>query len=413
MGRITELIDKKCPNGVPYRRFDEVCTLNARIGWQRLTKAEYKQSGEYMLITGTDFTLEHTINFDTCVYVSEDRYLQDKKIQLKDGDILITKDGTIGKVAQVAGLTMPATLNGGVFVVRPKNDDIDNRFLLHFLLSGHFQRVVDQQKTGSTISHLTQGLFSRLEIPIPPLDVQKEIVKVLDVFEESTIALNKELLNECSARRKQYRYYLNSFFDNQDGNLKPLSKVGTMTRGKRFVHKDAVDEGVPCIHYGEIYTHYGVYADSVKSHIREELGPKMRYAHSGDVIIVGAGENNIDIGIGVAWEGKEDVAVHDACYTYSHGENPRYISYYLRSDMYHKQIKRFVSEGKICSISAENLGKALIPIPTMKYQTRVVELLSKIEKQSNEIEIELMKETEAREKQYRYYRDRILDFRKA
>ena len=116
MSKLDELLRELCPDGVEYKRFDEVCTLNARIGWQRLTKAEYMSKGDYLLITGTDFTETHEIDYSTCVYVTEERYKQDSKIQLKNGDILITKDGTLGKVAQVKGLEMPATLNGGVFV---------------------------------------------------------------------------------------------------------------------------------------------------------------------------------------------------------------------------------------------------------------------------------------------------------
>lgn len=79
MSRLDELIKKLCPNGVEYRRFDEVCNMHARIGWQRLTKAEYKSSGKYMLITGTDFTCNYEINYNSCVYVSENRYIQGKK----------------------------------------------------------------------------------------------------------------------------------------------------------------------------------------------------------------------------------------------------------------------------------------------------------------------------------------------
>ena len=205
MSKLDELIKEYCPDGVEYKRFDEACTLHARIGWQRLTKAEYRDSGDYMLITGTDFTSIHTVDYNTCVYVSKERYEQDAKIQIKEGDILITKDGTLGKVAQVTNLPMPATLNGGVFVVRCKDDSLENRFILHFLLSGHFQKVVDQQKTGSTISHLTQGLFSRLLLPVPPLEVQREIVRVLDKF----TLLTAELTAELTARKKQYEYYRN------------------------------------------------------------------------------------------------------------------------------------------------------------------------------------------------------------
>lgn len=195
MSKLDEMIRELCPDGVEYKRFDEVCTLNARIGWQRLTKAEYMSKGDYLLITGTDFTETHEIDYSTCVYVTEERYKQDLKIQLKNGDILITKDGTLGKVAQVKGLEMPATLNGGVFVVRCKDGSLENRFILHYLLSNHFQSVVEQQKTGSTISHLTQTLFSRLMIPIPPLEIQREIVRILDNFTELT------------ARKTQYSFY--------------------------------------------------------------------------------------------------------------------------------------------------------------------------------------------------------------
>ena len=103
-----------------------------------------------------------------------------------------------------------------------------------------------------------------------------------------------------------------------------------------------MEEGVPCIHYGELYTYYGVHASIAKSHIREELRDKMRYAHKGDVIIVGAGENNVDIGVGVAWEGDENIAVHDACYTLSnHQQNSKYLSYCLRTTDYHQQIKKY------------------------------------------------------------------------
>ena len=128
MTKIEQLIKELCPNGVEYKRFDEVCSLHARIGWQRLTKAEYRDTGEYMLITGTDFTPNHTINYESCVYVTEERYLQDKHIQLMNGDILITKDGTLGKVAQVTNLPMKATLNGGVFVVRCNDNSLDNYY---------------------------------------------------------------------------------------------------------------------------------------------------------------------------------------------------------------------------------------------------------------------------------------------
>ena len=103
------------------------CTYHSRIGWQALTTKEHQSTGEYLLITGTDF-IDNRINYDTCVYVSKERYDMDIKLQIKNGDILITKDGTIGKVAVVDDLPMSATLNAVIFVVRP-----DKRFFKEYI----------------------------------------------------------------------------------------------------------------------------------------------------------------------------------------------------------------------------------------------------------------------------------------
>ncbi len=99
------------------------CTLKARIGWQGLTTDEYLNAGDYCLVTGTDF-LNGYIDWDNCVFVEKIRYVQDRNIQLKEDDVLVTKDGTIGKVAFVKKIFKPTTLNSGVFVLRSKSNKI-------------------------------------------------------------------------------------------------------------------------------------------------------------------------------------------------------------------------------------------------------------------------------------------------
>lgn len=190
----------------------------------------------------------------------------------------------------------------------------------------------------------------------------------------------------------------------------PISELGTLTRGKRFVHADAVDRGIPCIHYGELYTYYGVSTYTTKSFVREELKDKLRYAHKNDVIIVGAGENDVDIGIAVAYLGDEDVAIHDACYILKQKNNPKYISYCLRTEYYHSQIKKYVSRGKICAISAASIGKAELPIPPIEIQDEIVHILDEYSEKTEKLCKELEKELTARKKQYEYYRDLLLDF---
>lgn len=183
---------------------------------------------------------------------------------------------------------------------------------------------------------------------------------------------------------------------------KKIGDIGSLTRGKRFVHADAVEDGIPCIHYGELYTFYGVSTKNIKSHIRCDLQNKMRYAHKNDVVIVGAGENKMDIGIGVAYLGDESVAVHDACYIWQHNENPVYLSYCLRTAFYHHQLLKYVVEGKICSLSAENLKKVKLPVPPLEVQREIVHILDRFTL--------LTAELTARKKQYEFYRDSLLNF---
>ena len=181
-----------------------------------------------------------------------------------------------------------------------------------------------------------------------------------------------------------------------------LGEIGTLIRGKRFVKNDFIEVGVPAIHYGELYTHYGISASEVKTHIRPEIALKMRYAQPNDIVIVGAGETIEDIGIGVAWLGKRAVAVHDACYIFHHELNPVFISYILRTEAYHRQLKKYITTGKISSISANGIGQAIIPVPPLPIQNEIVKMLDNF--------TELTAEHSLRKKQYNFYRDSLLNF---
>ncbi len=153
----------------------ENSTLKARIGWQGLTVAEYLNKGDYFLITGTDF-VDGKIKWDTCHYVNKIRYAQDKNIQVKIGDILITKDGTIGKVAYVDRLPLNATLNSGVFVIRPKGNIYLPLFLFYIFNSFYFRDFLNNLVAGSTIIHLYQKDFVSFSFPLPPTKAEQTAI---------------------------------------------------------------------------------------------------------------------------------------------------------------------------------------------------------------------------------------------
>lgn len=174
--------------------FADNAKLKARIGWQGLTTTEYLQSGYAYLITGTDFHAGK-IKWNTCHFVGEKRYKQDLNIQIKNHDILLTKDGTIGKVAYISNVNKPTTLNSGVFVVRPaKEDSFIPAFLYHVLNSFLFVSFLSKLSAGSTINHLYQKDFVDFTFKAPEeLAEQQAIAQVLSDMDSEIERLEKKL----------------------------------------------------------------------------------------------------------------------------------------------------------------------------------------------------------------------------
>lgn len=168
--------------------------LKARIGWQGLTTKEYLKSGDYSLVTGTDFENGY-INWDKCVFVEKVRFDQDKNIQIKNGDVLVTKDGTIGKVAYINYIPNPTTLNSGVFVVRPNTTKINNRFFYYVLMSFYFDSYLKKITAGSTITHLYQKDFVHFTLILPPVLEQIAIANALSDM-DALIAQTEKLIEK-------------------------------------------------------------------------------------------------------------------------------------------------------------------------------------------------------------------------
>lgn len=167
-------------------------SLNARIGWQALTTKEYEKSGKYFLVTGTDF-IGGRVNWDTCHYISKWRFDQDRKIQLKNDDVLITKDGTIGKAGYVENLKLPSTLNSGVFVIRPVDGKFFPLFLYYILTSRIFDEFLSRITAGSTITHLYQKDFVHFDFYAPEPDEQQEVANVLGAMDKELGVLEAKL----------------------------------------------------------------------------------------------------------------------------------------------------------------------------------------------------------------------------
>ncbi|WP_291104647.1 MULTISPECIES: restriction endonuclease subunit S [unclassified Dysgonomonas] len=177
------------------KKIKHLCYVKARVGWKGLKSDEFLTEGFSYLVTGSDFN-NGSVEWDACYHISKERYEEDPYIQLQDEDLLITKDGTIGKLAIVSGLDKPACLNSGIFVVRSTNKDFSTKFLFWILKSNSFTQFNALTSYGSTIQHLYQNVFVEFAFPFPTITEQSAIATFLDrkAAEVDELIANKKRL---------------------------------------------------------------------------------------------------------------------------------------------------------------------------------------------------------------------------
>ena len=190
-----------------------------------------------------------------------------------------------------------------------------------------------------------------------------------------------------------------------------LSDISTIVRGGNFQKKDFVEDGKPCIHYGQMYTHFGIYADTVLTHVPPDVFDKSKIAHKNDIVMAVTSENVEDVCSCVAWLGDEDIAVSGHTAIIRHNQNAKYLSYFFHTAMFFEQKRRLAHGTKVIEVTPDKLNDILIPLPTLEEQECIVSILDRFDVLCNDITSGLPAEIEARQKQYEYYRDKLLTFK--
>ena len=369
-------------NAWEQRKLSEIATMHARIGWQNLRTSEFLDSGDYMLITGTDF-IDGAVNFDTCHYVERERYEQDKHIQIRNGSILITKDGTLGKVAYIQGLTMPATLNAGVFNVEIKDEnEVDNRYLFQYLKAPFLMDYVDKKATGGTIKHLNQNILVDFPVVLPHKAEQEKIG-------EYFLAIDHLItLHQCKCQIDGYRFQSPlaiTWEQRKFGEVFDCTVPNnTLSRAEL-----SYDEGtVLNVHYGDVLIKYGSVLDVQKDDIpriphrcREDFNGAL--LQDGDVIIADTAEDETT---GKACEigNLQGSAIVSGLHTMVCRPRNRmalgYLGYYLNSNAYHYQLLPLMQGIKVLSLSRSNIQKTSVSYPSaMKEQQLIASYFSQLD----------------------------------
>ena len=187
---------------------------------------------------------------------------------------------------------------------------------------------------------------------------------------------------------------------------KSLGEIATIARGGNFQKKDFCDRGVPCIHYGQIYTKYGLFTDKTITFITEERAKKQKFAKTNDIIMAVTSENIEDVCKCLAWLGNEDVAVSGHSAIISHNQNPKYLVYYFHSQMFFTQKRKLAHGTKVIEVTPDTLKSIKLPVPPLEVQREIVHILDSFTLLTAELTAELT----ARKKQYEFYRDKLLTF---
>lgn len=214
--------------------------LKGRIGWKGLSKEEYLENGHYKIINATSL-MDGYVDWSNCGYITKERYNDSEDIKLRENDILISKDGTLGKIGYVKELETPTTVASGIFVLRnTKPDMVDFDYLYHLLKSHIFKDFINKNKAlGSTINHLYQRDLANFELELPDLYVQKKIAEIFNTIDYK-IACNNKITQELEDMVQTIFNYWFMQFDFPDKDGKPYK-----TSGGRMVYDEKAGREIP------------------------------------------------------------------------------------------------------------------------------------------------------------------------
>ena len=408
MSKLDELIKELCPNGVEYKKLGEVCNFQNGFAFKSTL---FKENGEAILrITNISNGI---INEEDLKYFLLGDYKENLgNYIVSKNDIVIAMSGaTTGKIG-INNTSKKFYLNQRVGKFIPNIVKLNNRFLYHFLLSKGLEILKISSVSGAQPNLSTENI-KNLVIPVPPLEVQEEIAKILDNYTKSVEELKEKLNEELIARKNQYSWYRDYLlkFENKVKIVKLKDIATEMYRGNGIKREEIREIGIPCIRYGEIYTDYGISFEKTKSYTDENLIINKKYIDYGDILFAITGESVEEIGKSTAYIGKEKCLVGGDILVMKHKQDPVYLSYVLSTENAQKQKSKGKIKSKVVHTNATDIGEIEIPLPPLEVQKRIVEVLDNFEKICNDLNIGLPAEIEARQKQYEFYRNFLLTFK--
>ena len=385
MNKIHNLLHELCPSGVVYKKLEEVTKqVNIGINPRKFFKLNPSDAcGFYVTVRELNGLNGVTKTEKTDLINKEALDIIQSRANIEIGDILFSNTGTVGKLALVNDKVENWRVNEGIYVIKPIKEALNPRFLYYYLESNLAYSDYSKMFTGSTLKHITQKALLSLVLPVPPLEVQCEIVNILDGFTHYKSELISELSRELKARRQQYEFYRNVLV-NKDKN-KYLCDILKIKNGKDY--KMFGEGNIPVYGSGGIIAYTSKFAYNKPSVLVPRKGSidKLYYVEEPFWNVDTIFYTEID----------EKVVL------------PKYVFYCLENE----HLEKLNTAGGVPSLNQTVLNKVKIYIPSLDEQKNIVSKLDNLFRFVNNLTRELPIEIEKRQKQYEYYRDKLLSFK--
>lgn len=411
------MITELCPDGVESKRLWEVTIWDKRF--KAVDRAKQTQVINYPYLLANDlFALEQEYGNVFLLSTGEQTGWTTEDLagdNLCEGEVVTIPWGKSREVKDVLKYYKGKFVTADNRIATSNNTDVlMNKYLYYWMVSQG--RIIDSFYRGSGIKHPSMKDVLDMKLPLPPLPVQQEMVRILDKYTALEAGLEGGVEAELTARKKQYEYYRDELLTfGKDVEWKPLGDefpfirngfVGTVTpfftemeHGVRYLQGTNIHNGV--ISDNEVYF---VTKEFHQKHIRTEL-------KADDIIMVQSGHVGESAVVGEKYKG----ANCHALIVISNGGkcDSRFVNYYFQSTEGKNKLKRITTGETVKHVLASKMKKFLIPVPPIEIQHRIVEALDCFDALVNDITRELSAEIAARRKQYEYYRDKLLTFKEA
>ena len=385
-------------------RLKEIGTFYSGLSGK--SKSDFSE-GNALLVTYRNIFNNPVLNpaIKDTVVVGKD----EKQNEVLWGDILITGSSETPADAGMSSVVLfnpqeKMYLNSFCFGFRlnDMNEALPS-YIGHLLRSTSIRAAISKTAFGVTRFNVNRMRFADIEIPLPPLNIQKEIVSILDSF----TSLIDKMKQEVEMRKKQMEYYREKLMAPQKNwKIETLGEIGTFTRGNGLQKSDFRVKGFPCVHYGQIHTYYNTCIYKTKSFCEEDLAKKLQKASYGDLLIATTSEDVKACCKAAVWFGAGDVAYSGDSFCYSHDQDPKYMAYLFQTEMFAKQKQKAATGAKVIRVSGESMASFSFAFPPLVQQRQIASILDIFETYISKLE----KMIELRQKQYEYYREKLLTF---